>query len=129
MHRISKAVRLAAGAGVAYFAIATRVFAQAIIQNPLSSNSLCGFIKNILSVVLAIGIPVVMLFIVYAGSSLSLRAVTPRNLEKAKRNFMYVIIGTLVFLGAWVLGQIIANTINNISQGERQQRAYQLLDL
>jgi hypothetical protein len=115
----AKLYTLAAGALSVFLISVAQAYAQAVIQNPLGggSQSLCGFIKNILNVVLAVAIPFIVLFIVYAGFLFIFARGKPAEIERAKRNFLYVIIGTFVFLGCWVLGQVVANTINAIEQG------------
>ena len=117
----SKVYTLAAGAFSVFLISAVTALAQgqAILQNPLGggTQSICGFLKNILNVVLAISIPFIVLFIIYAGFLFIAARGKPAELEKAKRNFLYVIVGTFVFLGCWVLGQVVANTINAIEQG------------
>lgn len=113
----------ARGLGLAALILAAPVaFVQAqtsvVIQNPLgSTTTLCGLIKNLLNVILALGVPVSVLFLVYAGFLLIWARGNTAALEKAKRNLRYVIIGIAVFLGAWALGQVIANTVNAVAQG------------
>ena len=39
------------------------------------------------------------------------------KLGVAKTNLIHVVLGICIFLGAWLMGQVIANTINAISPG------------
>jgi len=93
------------------------------VQNPLGNNvnSVCGLIKAVLNAVLQIGIPVAVLFIVWAGFKFVLARGNPTGLTDAKKNLYYTIIGIAIFLGAWLIGQVIANTINNLQQGSSSQ--------
>ena len=85
------------------------------IQNPLSVDSFCSLINLILKSLLAIGSPVAALFIVLAGFKFNTARGNPRAHAKAKENLVYVILGIGIFFAAWLLGQVIANTIKNIS--------------
>lgn len=86
--------------------------------NPLgSTTTFCGLIKKLLSALMIVGIPIAMLFLVYAGFLFVWARGNPAGLEKARKNLMYVVIGIGIFLGAWGLGQVVANTINAIQPG------------
>lgn len=82
------------------------------VPNPLSANSFCGLIKNILQAAIAIGIPVAVLFIVYAGFKFVLARGNPEKLAEARMNFLWTVIGIAIFLGAWLLANVVANTVN-----------------
>ncbi|MEI7720019.1 MAG: pilin [bacterium] len=86
-------------------------------QNPLKINTICGLVKQILSIFLALGTPVAVLFLVYAGFMFVLARGNPTKLGTAKRNITHVILGICIFLGAWLLGQVVANTINTVAPG------------
>lgn len=88
-----------------------------MLVNPLVVGSICGLLKEILDVVLAFGVPIATLFLAYSGFLFVQARGAPKELLKAKRNFKFVILGILLFLGAWMLGQIIANTINSLTTG------------
>lgn len=83
------------------------------LENPLGNgvNSFCTLIKTLLQVIILLGIPVATFFVVYAGFRLVLARGNPTALEKARRNLYYTVIGIAVFLGAWLLAQVISNTI------------------
>ncbi|MDQ5955233.1 MAG: hypothetical protein QG621_236 [Patescibacteria group bacterium] len=87
------------------------------LQNPLNVSTICGLIKKVLNVILGLGIPIAMLFLVYAGFMFVKAKGNPGEIKKAKENLMYIIFGTALFLGAWLLGQLVANTINQINPG------------
>jgi hypothetical protein len=87
------------------------------LTNPLSVSSICGLIKKVLGAILALGIPIAMLFLVYAGFLFVIARGSPTGLQKAKDNLLHVVMGIGIFLGAWFLGQIIANTINAVQPG------------
>lgn len=85
------------------------------VANPLgSTTSLCGLLKKLFEAVVAIAIPIAVLFIIWSGFQFVLAQGNEKGLQKAKRNFYYTIIGIAIFLGAWLLATIIASTINAI---------------
>lgn len=90
------------------------------VQNPLGVSSFCGLIKAILQAVIAIGIPIAVLFIVYAGFKFVIAQGKPDKLKEARANLLYVFVGIGIFLGAWLLAMVIANTINAVGQGSGQ---------
>jgi hypothetical protein len=53
----------------------------------------------------------------YAGFLFIWSRGNPAALAKAKSFLRYVLIGTAIFYGSWVLSQVIASTINQIAQG------------
>jgi hypothetical protein len=87
------------------------------LQNPLNVSTICGLIKKVLNVILGLGIPVAMLFVVYSGFLFVVARGNPAKLKEARLNLVHVIFGIALFLGAWLLGQLVANTINSINPG------------
>lgn len=86
-------------------------------QNPLKVSTICGLIQSLLSALVAIGTPVAVLFLVYSGFLFVVARGSTEGLLKAKQNLLWVLIGIGIFFAAWVLGQVIANTINTIQPG------------
>lgn len=87
------------------------------VNNPLGANSFCGLVQNLLQAALAIGIPIAVLFIVYAGFKFVLAQGNPEKLKEARNNFMWTVIGIAIFLGAWLLASVVANTVNALGSG------------
>lgn len=81
-------------------------------KNPLSVGSICGLLKMILEVALVLGIPIMVLALVYSGFLFVMARGSETGLTKAKANFMWTVIGIALFLGAWTLGNVVAATIN-----------------
>lgn len=91
---------------------------SATVQNPLGGiNSFCGLIKAILGAVIQIGIPIAVLFIVWAGFKFVLARGNAGKLDEARKNLMYTLIGIGIFLGAWLIATVIANTVNSLGAG------------
>jgi hypothetical protein len=85
-------------------------FAQ--LQNPLQFGSIQDFLKALLGALMYLGLPLIALIIIYAGFMFVTAQGNPGKIEKAKMNIFYVLIGTGIFLGAWALTGIVANTIS-----------------
>ncbi len=84
------------------------------LEDPLKIGSFCDLVKKLLNVVMAIGIPIAVLFLVWSGFRFILARGSQTGLDEAKRNFKFVIIGIAVFLGAWTLASIISATIQSL---------------
>jgi hypothetical protein len=84
------------------------------IGNPLNANTICDALKIFLNALLTLGVPVMVLFLVYAGFRLVWARGNSKQLQSAKANLWYTILGIGIFMGAWLLGQIIANTLNQL---------------
>ncbi len=87
------------------------------LQNPLGNgtDSFCKLIKTLLDVIILFGIPIATFFVVYAGFRLVIARGNPEALKKARLNLFYTVVGIAIFLGAWLLGQIIAGTIKDLN--------------
>lgn len=93
------------------------------LSDPLNSQTLCGLIKQLLQAVLVIGVPVAVLFLVWAGFLFVWAQGNPTKLQRARKNLMYVLIGIGIFLGAWTLGQMIAGTLKTVVSASGQSTA------
>jgi hypothetical protein len=93
---------------------------SATVTNPLGVTSFCGLIKALLSAAVAIGIPIAVLFIVWAGLKFVLARGNPEALKTARTNMLYTVIGIGIFLGAWLLAMVIQNTVNSLASGSGQ---------
>ncbi len=85
------------------------------INNPLKFSTIQGFIKAILEVVMTIGIPIAVFFIIYSGFLFVTAQGDETQLKKAKETLKWALIGTAVLLGAWVLATAVEGTIKNIT--------------
>jgi hypothetical protein len=81
------------------------------LANPLNVGSFCGLLKAIFAIAIQIGIPIAVVFVVYAGFKFVLARGNPEGLKKAKANLMFTLVGIALFFGAWFLAQIITNTL------------------
>lgn len=96
------------------------VFAQncagGALCNPLnpSISSVPAFVEGALRAVVYIALPIIALFIVYAGFKYVLARGNESKITEAHTNFLYVVIGALLILGAWVLATLIGSTVTQL---------------
>ena len=82
--------------------------------NPLRFTSIQAFINAILNIVITIGIPISVFFIVYAGFLFVTAAGNEEKVKKARSTFLWTVVGVAILLGASLLASILKNTINQI---------------
>ncbi len=85
--------------------------------NPLGYNSLWEFLQRILKLVIQIGFPVIVLFIVFIGFKFITAEGNPEKLKEVRSLFFWAIIGALIVLGAQALALAIQATVAQIQQG------------
>jgi hypothetical protein len=107
---------------IALFLIQTSIgFAQeSKLNNPLNSNfsTIPGFIAGALRILVMVALPIISLFIVYAGFKFISAQGNPNSLTEAKNNFFYVILGAILILGAWVIATLIGGTVTQLTAGQ-----------
>jgi hypothetical protein len=89
-------------------------YAAGELQNPLKFNDIQSFIAGALKTLVVVALPIITLFIVISGFMFVAALGKPDKLSKAKENFVYVIIGALLILGAWVLATLIGGTVSQV---------------
>jgi hypothetical protein len=99
------------------FLVPTLIFAQRL-DNPLSSqfDTIPKFISGALKVMVMVAVPVISLFLVYSGFMFVLAQGNQEKLGKARENFLYVIIGSVLILGAWVIASVLGNTVSELTR-------------
>lgn len=116
MKRLSTwAIRIFVAA--AAFAPGAALAQQGYLASPTQGagiNNLSDFIAAFLKAVVEISLPILTLFIVYAGFMFVTARGNQKKLEDAKHNFFYVIMGAILILGAWVLATLIAATATQV---------------
>ncbi|OHA18244.1 MAG: hypothetical protein A2664_02130 [Candidatus Taylorbacteria bacterium RIFCSPHIGHO2_01_FULL_46_22b] len=85
------------------------------INNPVSSNDVYQFLATALKTLVKILLPVIVIFYVVVGLMFILARGDSEKLALAKMAFLYTTIGTGIVLSAWLLADVIKNTINVIS--------------
>lgn len=101
-------------AALSLFALPLVVSAQKF-TNPISTDTLNGFILKVLDVVVLLGAIVVVFFIILAG----FKYVTARGDEKqitsAHQTLTWTIVGAAILLGAKVIASAIQATVDQLN--------------
>lgn len=84
---------------------------DAVFYNPIDSPNFFALIDKILGVLIDIGIPVLVLFIVYAGFKFVTAQGNEAEITKAKAALLWSVIGGAVLLGAKVIAEVIRATV------------------
>lgn len=96
---------------ISYAAITATEF-----KNPLGIKSIAELVSTFLKVMVLVALPIISLYVVYSGYLFIAARGNPEKLGDAKANFLYVIIGSVFILGAWVFASIIGGTIVEITK-------------
>jgi hypothetical protein len=88
--------------------------ADTSLQNPLNFSDIQSFVAGALKALVAIALPVIVLFIVVSGFMFIAARGNQDALRRAKDNFMWVIIGAALILGAWTLATLIGGTVSQV---------------
>jgi hypothetical protein len=102
---------------VLFFANVAMVHAEdckpGALCNPLNTqySTIPTFIAGALKAVVMIALPIIVLFFVIAGFKFISAQGNPSELAVARKNFMWVVIGSLLIMGAWVLATLLAGTV------------------
>jgi hypothetical protein len=114
--KVRTVLAYSSGIATSLFVGAQLAAAQAVqLTDPLGGTStLCGALKLALNVILAVMVPFLVLWLIYAGFKLVYARGNPKLLEEAKRNLLFCVFGIVVILGAWTIAQVLANTLTSI---------------
>lgn len=83
-------------------------------ENPLKFGTMQEFVEGFLQAVVYVGFPVAVLFVVYSGFLFVFAQGNTETLQKAKKNFLWTIVGVGLFLGAWALAMLVRGTIDQL---------------
>jgi len=90
------------------------------IVNPLGDGgpqNIPDFIKAAIDIVLIVGVPIIVLAIIYSGFLFVKAQGKPEDLKTAKNTLLYTLIGAALLLGAYVIANAIGKTIEDIKAG------------
>jgi len=90
------------------------------IENPLGEkgpSNLPAFIEKAIEIILIIGVPLVVLAIIYSGFLFVSAQGNSEKLKTAKKTLLTTIIGAALLLGAYVIANAISTTVDEIKQG------------
>lgn len=83
--------------------------------NPLKAQSIQQLVSDILDIVVALGVPLVIFFIIYTGFLFATARGSVDVLDRAKKSLLYTLIGGLILLGAQGLSKVICTTVDQVS--------------
>lgn len=87
------------------------------IDNPINVDSIPDFITAILGAIVAIGAPIAVLFLIYAGFLFVTARGNDTKLTEAKQFLTWTIVGIVILLGAQLLSEIVRGTIQQLGKG------------
>lgn len=90
---------------------------QTCLQNPLRFTSIERFIEGALQAMVMIALPIISVFIIWAGFMFVKARGKPNEISDAKKNLTYVLIGATLILSAWVLATLIGSTVSQLLRG------------
>ena len=114
MRRVDWLKKFAQCAGIFFFVPLCAFAAGSELDNPTAFSSISDFIQGVLRAIVMIALPIITIFMVYAGFLYVKARGNESEVTKAHQNFYYVIIGTILILGAWVLATLIGGTISQL---------------
>ena len=79
------------------------------ISNPIKAQTFTELVEAIAKAITAIGIPLVAIFLVWAGFLFVTARGNEEQLKRAKTTFFWAIVGGAVIIGAWALAIAIVN--------------------
>ena len=84
--------------------------------NPVKADSLTGLFDNVLSqVIIPVSIVIAVMFIIWAGLKFVMAQGNAGEIEKARQNLIYVLIGVALVIGAEVILDLLLNTVTEIT--------------
>jgi len=84
------------------------------IKNPLLANNFWDLLSNLIDLAMKIGIPVAVVFFMWAGFQYISSGGNEAKVKLARKNLEKVVLGTIIFLGAWTITQVIVATIQAV---------------
>lgn len=88
-----------------------------MLESPVKFPDMASFIAGFMKAIVMISLPILSIAIVYSGFLFVVARGSEEGLSKAKTNFFYVIVGTILVLGAWTLATLIGGTVTQLTTG------------
>ncbi|MDP2669318.1 MAG: hypothetical protein Q8P07_05860 [bacterium] len=83
-------------------------------ENPIAFDSFSGVVLAIANILVAIGVPLAAIFLIYGGFLFVSARGNEQQLKTAKDIFLYTIIGTAIIVGAYAIASAVVNFAENI---------------
>jgi hypothetical protein len=87
------------------------------LKNPIKYDTISQFLTATLDALVVIAFPFIVLAVVYAGFLFVSAQGNEEKLKTAKRVFVWVIVGSLIILGASLLSNVIGGTVDKLKSG------------
>ena len=84
---------------------------SAILRNPLAFNNITDLLIAILNVVLIVAMPIIVLYLIYAGFLYVTAQGKPEKIQEATRALLYGVIGGVVIVGAFAILAIVRSLV------------------
>lgn len=84
------------------------------LQNPLRTNDFWGFLGSVTDLAIKIGVPIAVIFFIWAGFQYIFAGGDTKKIEAAHANLKNVVIGTIIFLGAWTITELVVKTFQSV---------------
>ncbi len=84
------------------------------LENPLRANNFWDLLSNLIDIAMKIGIPVAVAFFIWAGFQYIFAGGEAKKIERAHKNLKNVVLGTIIFLGAWTITEVVVKTIQSV---------------
>ncbi len=81
------------------------------IINPLKSQSISEFLLKIIDVLLIFALPIIILYIMYAGYLFVTAAGNSEQVSSAKKALLWAVVGGVIVLGAKLIISVIQGTV------------------
>jgi len=94
-------------------ALPQTIFAQKKLENPLdgSISDIPDLLIAILNVILIIAMPIIVLYIIYAGFKYAVARGNPEQLQEATRSLTFAVIGGVIIVGSFAILAIVSNLV------------------
>ncbi|HEY4499363.1 MAG TPA: pilin [Candidatus Paceibacterota bacterium] len=87
------------------------------LPNPLGNLTIYQFLARALAAFVQLLIPIIVIFFLIVGLMYVSARGNPEKLKVAHTALLFTVVGAAVILGAWVLAEMISNTIEAIRNG------------
>ncbi len=109
-----------------FFSLNSKVFAQSVggngtgggtgcptgqLCNPLKSQSITEFLLKIIDVLLVFALPIIILYIMYAGFLFTTAKGNSEQIGTARSALLWAVVGGVIVLGARLIISVIQGTI------------------
>lgn len=84
------------------------------LENPLRANNFWDLLSNLIDIAMKIGIPVAVAFFIWSGFQYIFAGGDAAKIKLAHKNLKNVVLGTIIFLGAWTITEVVVKTIQSV---------------